>query len=167
MRSSFSRKNNPRNLAAPFRRFWSARRADCTRNPGRAQCVGEVRPRRPGANALTPVANRLAARAARQGASRLNQISAAAQLLAVSGRGTAGETFRTFALFGPPCVSIRVSTIGPGAKPEAVPLLCDIPARRIFADTVPAFLAVPVGVACCIAVPTFDMPALGAGVRVD
>jgi hypothetical protein len=47
-------------------------------------------------------------------------------------------------------------------KPEGVPLLRDLPARRVFADTVPAFLAVPVDVACWIAIPTFDMPALGA-----
>jgi hypothetical protein len=42
-------------------------------------------------------------------------------------------------------------------------LLSDLPARSAFADTVPAFVAVPVDVACGIAIPTFDMPALGAG----
>jgi hypothetical protein len=97
----------------------------------------------------------------------LNQISAAAQLLAVSGRGTAGETFRTFALFGPPCVSIRVPTIGPGPNPKPCPRSAISP--RVVSSQTPfrRFLAVPVDVACYIAVPTFDMPALGAGVRVD
>jgi hypothetical protein len=50
-------------------------------------------------------------------------------------------------------------------KPEGVPLLSDLPARSVFADTVPAFLAVPVDVACCIAIPTFDVSAPGAGER--
>jgi hypothetical protein len=42
-------------------------------------------------------------------------------------------------------------------------MLCDLPARSVFADTVPTLLAVPVDVAGCIPTPTFDMPARSAG----
>jgi hypothetical protein len=47
-------------------------------------------------------------------------------------------------------------------KPKGVSLPSDLPARRVVANPVPAFLAVPINVARCVSIPAFSVPAAGA-----